>query len=252
MPFFEAIRQIGFEYGDSRCAFVHLTLLHYIESAHELKTKPTQHSVKELRSICINPSILLCRAERPVDDAIIDKIAKMCSVNKDYVLLAPNVDNIYKVPMVYHDQGLDEQILKYFGLDIKEPNLQKWQDIFTSIDNKKGQVTIAIAGKYTEYSDSYKSLLEAIYHASTYHKIKVKIKWVNIRNSNKNKLKDLENVNAILVPGGFGDDGMEGKITIINYARKNKVPYFGICLGMQMALLEFAINKAEIHDAISS
>jgi CTP synthase len=252
LPFFEAIRQIGFEYGDSRCAFVHLTLLPYIESAHELKTKPTQHSVKELRSIGINPSILLCRAERPVDDAIIDKIAKMCSVNKDYVLLAPNVDNIYKVPMVYHDQGLDEQILKYFGLDIKEPNLQKWQDIFTSIDNKKGQVTIAIAGKYTEYSDSYKSLLEAIDHASTYHKIKVKIKWVNIRNSNKNKLKDLENVNAILVPGGFGDDGMEGKITIINYARKNKVPYFGICLGMQMALLEFARNKAEIHDAISS
>jgi CTP synthase len=252
LPFFEAIRQIGFEYGNSRCAFVHLTLLPYIECAHELKTKPTQHSVKELRSIGINPSILLCRAERPVDESIIDKIAKMCSVNKDYVLLAPNVDNIYKVPMIYHDQGLDGKILKYFNLDSEEPNLKKWQDIFASIDNKEGQAIIAIAGKYTEYSDSYKSLLEAIDHASIYHKIKIKIKWVNIRNSNKNKLKDLENIDAILVPGGFGDDGMEGKITIVNYARKNKIPYLGICLGMQMALLEFARNKAGIGNAISS
>tara|TARA_B110000259_G_scaffold188356_1_gene246702 strand:- start:128 stop:1756 length:1629 start_codon:yes stop_codon:yes gene_type:complete len=252
LPFFEAIRQIGFEYGNSRCAFVHLTLLPYIECAHELKTKPTQHSVKELRSIGINPSILLCRAERPVDESIIDKIAKMCSVNKDYVLLAPNVDNIYKVPMIYHDQGLDGKILKYFNLDSKEPNLKKWRDIFSSIDNKEGQAIIAIAGKYTEYSDSYKSLLEAIDHASIYHKIKIKIKWVNIRNSNKNKLKDLENIDAILVPGGFGDDGMEGKIAIVNYARKNKIPYLGICLGMQMALLEFARNKAGISNAVSS
>jgi len=252
LPFFEAIRQIGFEYGNSRCAFVHLTLLPYIECAHELKTKPTQHSVKELRSIGINPSILLCRAERPVDESIIDKIAKMCSVNKDYVLLAPNVDNIYKVPMIYHDQGLDGKILKYFNLDSKEPNLKKWRDIFSSIDNKEGQGIIAIAGKYTEYSDSYKSLLEAIDHASIYHKIKIKIKWVNIRNSNKNKLKDLENIDAILVPGGFGDDGMEGKIAIVNYARKNKIPYLGICLGMQMALLEFARNKAGISNAVSS
>ena len=224
----------------------------YIECAHELKTKPTQHSVKELRSIGINPSILLCRAERPVDESIIDKIAKMCSVNKDYVLLAPNVDNIYKVPMIYHDQGLDGKILKYFNLDSKEPNLKKWRDIFSSIDNKEGQAIIAIAGKYTEYSDSYKSLLEAIDHASIYHKIKIKIKWVNIRNSNKNKLKDLENIDAILVPGGFGDDGMEGKIAIVNYARKNKIPYLGICLGMQMALLEFARNKAGISNAVSS
>ena len=253
LPFFEAIRQIGFEYGDDRCAFVHLTLLPYIECANELKTKPTQHSVKELRSIGINPTILLCRAERPVEDDIIDKIAKMCSVKREDVLLAPNLDNIYKVPMIYHEQGLDKQILKHFNLNHEsKPNLTKWQEISDSINNKKGEITIAIAGKYTEYSDSYKSLLEAIDHASIYHKIKVKIKWVNIREKNQNKLKDLENINAILVPGGFGDDGMEGKITIVNYARENNIPYFGICLGMQMALLEFARNKAKIHDAISS
>jgi CTP synthase len=253
LPFFEAIRQIGFEYGDDRCAFVHLTLLPYIECANELKTKPTQHSVKELRSIGINPTILLCRAERPVEDDIIDKIAKMCSVKREDVLLAPNLDNIYKVPMIYHEQGLDKQILKHFNLNHEsKPNLTKWQEISDSINNKKGEITIAIAGKYTEYSDSYKSLLEAIDHASIYHKIKVKIKWVNIREKNQNKLKDLESINAILVPGGFGDDGMEGKITIVNYARENNIPYFGICLGMQMALLEFARNKAKIHDAISS
>lgn len=253
LPFFEAIRQIGFEYGDDRCAFVHLTLLPYIECANELKTKPTQHSVKELRSIGINPTILLCRAERPVSDDIIDKVAKMCSVKKEDVLLAPNVDNIYKVPMIYHDQGLDNQILKHFNLEKeKKPDLQKWQEISNSIDNKVGEVTIAIAGKYTEYSDSYKSLLEAIDHAGIYHKVNVKIKWVNIRKSNKNKLQDLENVNAILVPGGFGDDGMEGKITSINYARENNIPYFGICLGMQMAILEFARNEAKIASAISS
>jgi CTP synthase len=253
LPFFEAIRQIGFEYGEDRCAFVHLTLLPYIECANELKTKPTQHSVKELRSIGIDPTILLCRAERPVEDDIIDKIAKMCSVKKEDVLLAPNLDNIYKVPMIYHEQGLDEQILKHFNLNhTSKPNLAKWQEISDSINNRKDEITIAIAGKYTEYSDSYKSLLEAIDHASIYHKIKVKIKWVNIRKENQNKLKDLENINAILVPGGFGDDGMEGKITIVNYARENNIPYFGICLGMQMALLEFARNKAGIKAAISS
>tara|TARA_Y100000389_G_scaffold16275_2_gene14366 strand:- start:8050 stop:9687 length:1638 start_codon:yes stop_codon:yes gene_type:complete len=253
LPFFEAIRQIGFEHGESRCAFVHLTLLPYIECANELKTKPTQHSVKELRSIGINPSILLCRAERPVEDGVIDKIAKMSSVRKENVLLAPNLDNIYKVPMIYHDQRLDDQILKHFNLENdSKPNLEKWQEITDSINNKKGQVTIAIAGKYTQYSDSYKSLLEAIDHASIAHKIKVKIRWINIRESNRNKLKDLENIDAILVPGGFGDDGMEGKITIVKYARENNIPYFGICLGMQMALLEFARNKANIIDAISS
>ncbi len=252
LPFFEAIRQLGFEMGN-RCAFLHLTLLPYIESAHELKTKPTQHSVKELRSIGIQPTVLLCRAERKIEKSHLEKIAKMCSVPLNQVIAAPNVDNIYSVPLVYHANGLDTELLKFFGLDHqKKPDLSKWLKIQDAIKNPQDEVNIAIVGKYTEYRDSYKSLLEAIDHAAFSLKVKANITWVNARNISEKNLASLKKVNAILVPGGFGEDGTEGKIAMIEYARKNKIPYLGICFGMQMAVIEYARNVLGIKDATSS
>ena len=252
LPFFEAIRQLGFEMGN-RCAFLHLTLLPYIESANELKTKPTQHSVKELRSIGIQPTVLLCRAERKIDKSHLEKIAKMCSVPLNQVIAAPNVDNIYSVPLVYHANGLDTELLKFFGLNYqKKPDLSKWLKIQDAIKNPKDEVNIAIVGKYTDYRDSYKSLLEAIDHAAFSLKVKANITWVNARNISKKHLESLQKVDAILVPGGFGADGTEGKIAMIEYARKNKIPYLGICFGMQMAVIEYARNVLGIKDATSS
>ncbi len=249
LPFFEAIRQLGYEYGQERCAFLHLTLLPYIESANELKTKPTQHSVKELRSIGIQPSVLLCRAERPVSKSHLEKIAKMCSVPISSVIAAPNANSIYEVPIIYHNNGLDTEILKFFKLDHKKkPDLSKWIKIKDAIENPKGEVNIAIVGKYTDYRDSYKSLLEAIDHAAFSLKVKANIIWSNARN---NKIDLPKNINAILVPGGFGQDGTEGKIAIIEYARKNNIPFFGICFGMQMAVIEYARNVLGIKDATS-
>jgi CTP synthase len=249
LPFFETIRQLGYELGQQRCAFLHLTLLPYIESANELKTKPTQHSVKELRSIGIQPSVLLCRAERVVSKSHLEKIAKMCSVPISSVIAAPNVKNIYEVPLVYHKNGLDEEILKFFKINkINKPNLSKWLKIKDAIDNPRKEVNIAIVGKYTDYRDSYKSLLEAIDHAAFSLKTKVNITWINARN-NYNKIPN--NINAILVPGGFGKDGTEGKIDMIKHARVNKVPYLGICFGMQMAVIEYARNVLAIKDATS-
>lgn len=252
LPFFEAIRQLGYEMGN-RCAFLHLTLLPYIESAHELKTKPTQHSVKELRSIGIQPTVLLCRAERKIEKSHLEKIAKMCSVPFNQVIAAPNVDNIYSVPLVYHANGLDTELLKFFELDHKKkPDLSKWLKIQDAIKHPKDEVNIAIIGKYTDYRDSYKSLLEAIDHASFSLKVKANITWINARNISEKNLAGLKKVNAILVPGGFGEDGTEGKIAMIEYARKNKIPYLGICFGMQMAVIEYARNVLGIKDATSS
>lgn len=253
LPFFEAIRQLGYEWGQERCAFLHLTLLPYIESADELKTKPTQHSVKELRSIGIQPSILLCRAERPISKSHLEKIAKMCSVPQGNVIAAPNANSIYEVPLIYHKNGLDTQLLKFFNLDYKKnPDLSKWLKIKEAIQNPKEEVNIAIVGKYTDYRDSYKSLLEAIDHAAFSLKAKANITWVNARNINKNNISQLDKFNAILVPGGFGADGTEGKIAMINHARLNKIPFFGICYGMQMAVIEYSRNVLAIKDATSS
>jgi CTP synthase len=248
LPFFEAIRQIGYEREDA-CAFLHLTLLPYIESADELKTKPTQHSVKELRAIGIQPDILLCRAERPTSENHLKKIAQMCSVKESRVIAAPNAKSIYEVPIIYHENGLDTEILKIFNLNYKKkPDLKKWLDIKDAIENPKSQVNIAIVGKYTDYRDSYKSLLEAIDHAAFSLKTKANIIWVNARKN----AKDLpENIDAILVPGGFGSDGTEGKIAMIEKARLQKIPYFGICYGMQMAVIEYARNVLGIKDATS-
>lgn len=258
LPFFEAIRQLDYELlddesGEKRCAFLHLTLLPYIESADEIKTKPTQHSVKELRSIGIQPTVLLCRAERKIDDSHLEKIAKMCSVPRNKVIAAPNVKNIYEVPLVYHEHGFDTQLLKFFGLNHEEkPDLQKWINIQEAINNPQNEVNIAIVGKYTDYRDSYKSLLEAIDHAAFSLKTKVNIVWVNARRITEKTWEKLSSVNAILVPGGFGEDGSKGKIEMIKFARENNIPYFGICLGMQMAVLEFAQNVLNIKDATSS
>ena len=253
LPFFEAIRQLGYEWGQSRCAFLHLTLMPYIESANELKTKPTQHSVKELRSIGIQPSILLCRAERPVSQAHLDKIAKMCSVPQGNVIAAPNASSIYEVPLIYHKNGLDTQLLKFFGLDYKKkPDLSKWIKIKDAIKNPEAEVNIAIVGKYNDYRDSYKSLLEAIDHAAFSLKAKANITWVNARNVTEKNLSNLDKFNAILVPGGFGEDGTEGKIAMINHARINKIPFLGICFGMQMAVIEYARNVLNIKDSTSS
>ncbi|MFT5703864.1 MAG: CTP synthase [Rickettsiales bacterium] len=253
LPFFEAIRQLGFEMGVKKCAFLHLTYLPYISSAGELKSKPTQHSVKELRSIGIQPSILLCRADQPIPEAQTKKIAKMCSVPEEYVISAPNANSIYEVPVLYHSKKLDTQILKFFKITKNSPpDLSKWKNIANSINQIKGSVNIAIVGKYIDYKDSYKSLLEAIDHAAIEVGCSANIKWINARNIGKNISKELEDVSAILVPGGFGEDGTEGKIKMINYARTNKIPYFGICFGMQMAVIEYARNVLKIKDATSS
>lgn len=255
LPFFEAIRQLGFEMEKGRCAFLHLTYLPYIAAAGELKTKPTQHSIKELRSIGIQPSILLCRAEKEIPKSQIQKIATMCSVPAEYIIPALNAKSIYEVPTLYHSEGLDTQILKFFGLPYKsEPSLVKWVNIIKSINHIKNQVNIAIVGKYVDYKDSYKSLLEAIDHAAISLGIGANIKWVNARdfNSKRSAAAELKGINAILVPGGFGFEGTEGKIAMIKYARENKIPYFGICFGMQMAVIEYARNVLKINDATSS
>jgi CTP synthase len=258
LPFFEAIRQLSFDMGDfdigqKQCAFLHLTLLPYLSSADELKSKPTQHSVKELRSIGIQPNILLCRAEREIKISQIEKIAKMCSVPQNYVISAPNAKSIYEVPILYHKQGLDTQLLKFFKLPHKEePDLSKWENIITSINNIKGAINIAIVGKYTDYKDSYKSLLEAIDHATISLGHMANITWVNAREVDNKTIENLQNINAIIVPGAFGEDGAEGKIALIRYARENKIPYLGICFGMQMAVIEFARNVLKITDATSS
>ena len=258
LPFFEAIRQLDYEMSDDdlnirRCAFLHLTLLPYIESANELKTKPTQHSVKELRSIGIQPSVLLCRAERKIDQSHLEKIAKMCSVPQSKVIPAPNVSNIYEVPLVYHENGLDTEILKFFRMDgDSKPDLSKWIEINDAIKNPTKEINIAIAGKYTDYQDSYKSILEAIDHASIASRVKPNIVWINARQNGDINFSELKNIDGILVPGGFGEDGTEGKIAMIEFARKNKIPYFGICYGMQMAVIEFARHVLGIKKATSS
>lgn len=251
LPFFEAIRQLGYEIPD-RCAFLHLTLLPYIESANELKTKPTQHSVKELRSIGIQPSILLCRAERKIEKSHLEKIATMCSVPQSKVIAAPNVKNIYEVPLVYHENGLDTELLKFFNIEPKKPDISKWLKIKDAIENPKDEVNIALVGKYTDYRDSYKSLIEAIDHAAFSLKAKANIIWVNARKFDKKTIEELQKADAVLVPGGFGEDGTEGKIAMIEYARTHKIPYLGICYGMQMAVIEYARNVLKINDATTS
>lgn len=256
LPFLEAIRQIGNEIGKQQACFIHVTLLPYIAAAGELKTKPTQHSVKELQAVGIQPDILLCRTEHPLPDEQRAKIGLFCNVRPEAVILAEDVKNIYEVPLAYHEQGLDGQVCAHFGLDSPAPDLSRWQDIAHNVSHPEGEVTIAIVGKYTSLQDSYKSLGEALTHGGIANKVKVKIKWLDSEifeeEDSQAYQHHLENVSGILVPGGFGKRGSEGKIEAIRFAREQHVPYLGICFGMQMAVLETARAIAGLPNASSS
>jgi CTP synthase len=254
LPFLEAIRQFGNEVGPERALFIHLTLLPYIPTAGELKTKPTQHSVKELLSVGIQPAILLCRAERPIPDAERRKIALFCNIRQERVIAALDVDTIYQVPISYHEQGFDEQVLRYFELPLeRKPDLERWREVVRCIRNPEGEVTIGVVGKYTALLDSYKSLIEALHHGGIANHVRVRIKWMESEQFEAgDTIHLLEGVHGILVPGGFGERGTEGMILAARFARERGVPYFGICFGMQMAVIEAARNLAGMPRAGSS
>jgi len=254
LPYFEAIRQLGNELPRHHAVYIHLTLLPFILSAGELKTKPTQHSVKELRSIGIQPDILLCRTDRPIPPGERRKLGLFCNVRESAVIEARDVDNIYAVPEAYHEAGLDSELLLAFGIDnAPPPELSRWRTINERIRNPEGDVTIAIVGKYTGMKDAYKSLIEALSHGGIANKVKVNLDWIESDVfENEDPAPFLEQVNGILVPGGFGQRGAEGKIKAARFARERNVPYFGICFGMQMAVVEAARNLCGIEDANST
>ncbi|WP_395476279.1 CTP synthase [Rickettsia endosymbiont of Pantilius tunicatus] len=252
LPFFEAIRQIGNELKSKQCLFIHLTLLPYVKTARELKTKPTQHSVKELRTIGISPNILVCRAERKIAKSEIEKIALFCNIDPEYVIPAIDQKNIYLVPLAYHNYGLDNKVLEFFNLTIAPSKLDRWHDIIERLKESHLKVRIAIIAKYHKLKDAYKSVIEALDHAGMYHKYKIDLVWINAENvTSKNISKKLLGVDGILVPGGFGERATEGKILAVNYARTNNIPFFGICLGMQLATIEIARNLVGIEDAVT-
>jgi CTP synthase len=254
LPFFEAIRQLGNDLPRNDAIYIHLTLLPFISSSGELKTKPTQHSVKELRSIGIQPDILLCRSDRPIPKDERRKLGLFCNVRESAVIEALDADNIYAVPEAYHGAGLDREVLAAFGIEPKgEPDLSRWQFINNRIRNPEGDVTIAVVGKYTGLKDAYKSLIEALSHGGIANKVRVNLDWIESEVfEREDPAPFLEHVNGILVPGGFGQRGAEGKIRAAQFARERHVPYFGICFGMQMAVVEAARNLCGIADANSS
>jgi CTP synthase len=253
LPFYEAIRQLSYEIGHARSIFIHLTLVPYVASARELKTKPTQHSVKELRSIGIQPDILLCRADREIPKKELQKIALFCNLKPEDVIPALDVKTIYQAPIAYHEKGLDMQVLKAFGIeDAKEPDLSVWNKIVANINNPQREVKIAIVGKYIKLRDAYKSITESFVHAGIDTNTKVKIKWINSRLLTEENIEEkMQDIKGILVPGGFGIDGIKGKILAINYARTHNIPFFGICFGMQLALIEIARSLCNLEDASS-
>ncbi len=254
LPFFEAIRQLGNSLPRGDAVYIHLTLMPYIATAGELKTKPTQHSVKELRSIGIQPDILLVRSDRHIPDSDRRKLALFCNVREDAVIPALDVETIYDVPVAYHDAGLDRQVLAAFGeKHVAAPDLDQWREISRILRHPEGEVTIAIVGKYTGLRDAYKSLTEALQHGGIANKVQVKLDWIESEIFEKeDPAPYLENVNGILVPGGFGERGTEGKINAVSFARTRSVPFFGICFGMQMAVIEAARHLAGINSASSS
>jgi len=254
LPFFEAIRQLGQELGRDRAIFIHVTLLPFIKAAGEMKTKPTQHSVKELRSIGIQPDILLCRCEIPIEPSDKRKIALFCNVPENAVIEGRDASSLSDVPLEYHAQGFDNVVLERFGLgDAPAPDLSRWQAISKAVNEPDGQVTIAIVGKYTVLIDAYKSLMEALNHGGIANAVKVKLRWLDSEQFEQpDAFSALEDVHGILVPGGFGERGAEGKIAAAKFARERKIPYFGICFGMQMAVIEAARNLAGIDGAGSS
>jgi CTP synthase len=258
LPFMEAIRQLRNDLGRAQTAFVHLTLVPYIAAAGELKTKPTQHSVRDLTSLGIQPDVLVCRCERPLPDGERSKIALFCNVPKESVIPALDAKNIYEVPLQYHAEGLDDAVLASFGIsteDQDEPDLSRWTEIIDRLENSEGEVTIGVVGKYVGLLDAYKSLHEALIHGGIANKVKVNIRWIDAELFEQDKSEiagQLEPCHAILVPGAFGERGAEGKIASIRFAREREIPYFGICFGMQMACIEGARNLAGIEKASST
>ncbi|MFT8345701.1 CTP synthase [Gluconobacter oxydans] len=255
LPFLEAIRQLRNDLGHAQTMCVHLTLLPYIPAAGELKTKPTQHSVKELQNVGIQPQMLLCRSDRPIPDNERRKIANFCNVRPEAVIAALDVDTIYACPISYHNEGMDQEVLRYFGLPYdSKPDLSRWEKIVHAIREPEGEVRVAIVGKYTALLDSYKSLAEALLHGGIANHVKVKLDWIESEEFEKNgniaeRLKDAD---AILVPGGFGERGAEGKIQAVRYAREHNIPFLGICFGMQMAVIECARSLAGLPKASST
>jgi CTP synthase len=256
LPFLEAIRQLGNELGRERVMFIHLTLVPWINSAEELKTKPTQHSAKELLGLGIQPDILLCRCDRPIPEGARKKIALFCNLRESRVIPALDVDTIYAVPAAYHAEGFDREVCAHFGLDAPEPDLRRWDAIVNRIHRPEGEVTIAIVGKYTHLRDSYKSLAEAMTHGGIANNVRVTLDWIDSEvfevDADAEAVRQLEGVHAILVPGGFGERGTEGMIEAARFARERRVPYFGICFGMQMAMIEAARHLANLSGAGST
>ncbi|MCX7102863.1 MAG: CTP synthase [Methylobacter sp.] len=252
LPFLEAIRQMRFELGVDRSLFIHLTLVPYIRSAGEIKTKPTQHSVKELRSIGIQPDILICRSEQPIPQSERLKIALFTNVEEKAVFSAVDADSIYKIPLMLHEQGLDEIVVNKLRLNVPLANLAEWIAVVDAQENPVSETTIAIVGKYVDHTDAYKSLNEALIHAGIRTRTKVNIVYIDSEMIEDEGVARLKGVDAILVPGGFGERGVEGKIATVKYARENKIPYLGICLGMQVAVIEFARDMAGLEGAHST
>ncbi|MGE0722788.1 MAG: CTP synthase [Alphaproteobacteria bacterium] len=253
LPFLEAIRQLGNEVGRDRAMFVHLTLVPYIPSAGELKTKPTQHSAKELLGVGIQADVLLCRCDREIPASARRKIAQFCNLRQENVIPAIDVSTIYEVPITYHEQGFDRQVCAHFGLEAPEPDLSRWHEIVERIRAPEGDVTVAIVGKYTHLADSYKSLGEALVHGGIANNVRVHLNWIDSEIfEREDAVHHLESVNGILVPGGFGERGSEGKIAAARFARERNVPYFGICFGMQMAVIEASRNLLGLNGAGST
>lgn len=251
LPFLETIRQLGNDLGRENCMYIHVTLLPYIAAAGEIKTKPTQHSVKELLSVGIQPDLLLCRSDREIPEDARRKLGLFCNVKAERVIEASDLKSIYEAPLVYHANGLDTEVCKYFKIDAKEPDLSIWKEIVRRIHTPEGMVTIAIVGKYVQLLDAYKSLIQSLTRAGIAHNVKVNLKWVDSELTDQVS-EQLKGVQAILVPGGFGNRGVEGKLEAVRFARENKIPYFGICFGMQLAVLETVRNVLGIKTANST
>ncbi len=252
LPFLEAIRQLRFDLGAKNTAFIHLTLVPYIKSAGEIKSKPTQHSVQKLREIGIQPDVLLCRSEHPIPQSQKDKIALFCNVEKRAVIEAPDMDTIYGVPLSLRGGGLGSVILEHFGMPDSEPDLSEWEEVCRKIRTPAKEIRIGMVGKYVELADAYKSVNESLFHGGMEHGVRIAIDYIDAESLGRGDLDTLAGLHGILVPGGFGERGTEGKMAAIRYARENKIPYLGICLGMQLAVIEFARNVAGLEKATSS
>ncbi len=252
LPFLEAIRQMGVELGHDKALFIHLTLVPYISTSKEIKTKPTQHSVKELRSIGIQPDILLCRATLELPESERSKIALFTNVREEAVISAVDADNIYRIPLLLHEQNLDELVVRQFGLEVPPANLSEWEQVVYGLEHSDAEVNVAMVGKYMHLTEAYKSLTEALVHAGIHTRTKVNISYVDSEQIEREGIECLKGMDAILVPGGFGERGVEGKIATVRYARENAIPYLGICLGMQVAVIEYARNVAGLAGAHST